>query len=375
MGDSKIKVLHIMSSLNASGGVTAVVKNYFEEIDASKFSFDIAYFLDVKDNLSDYFTSKNVGLYKFDKLKLINANKIINQLKDIIVKSNCDIIHLHMPILHYFVKKAKKLAEQTMNNKSIKLIQSAHGSKLSHFLIRSLRNKFLIIGAPKNTDKLLACSKQAGKKFFGKTFVKSGEVWYNAINLERYKKQENAEIENLKKELGLKNEKVFCHIGRICKQKNQKFLIDVFDEIVKREPNSVLLLIGGGSGEYLNFVKQKVKMLGLTEKVKFLGSRPDVNNLLNLSHCMIFPSIEEGLGIVLIEAQVSKTLCFASDVCPEETNMSNLINYISLKKPAKHWAEIILNTNYPQKVQVDVDNWDIKKQIKTLEKIYMDVLN
>lgn len=373
MSENKIKVLHIMSSLNASGGVMAVVKNYWEEIDKNKFSFDIAYFLDVKDNLKDYFENANVGLYKFDKLSITNAKKIINQFKEIIIKSNCNIIHLHMSILHYFVKKAKKLVEKENPNRKIKLIQSAHTSKLSESLLRSIRNRFLIIGASKNTDKLLACSEIAGKKFFGKAF-KNGEVWYNAINLEKYKKQENLDTEKLKKELNIKNEKIYCHIGRICKQKNQNFLIDVFNEIIKREPNSILLLIGGGFGEYLDNLKQKIENLKLTNNIKFLGSRPDVNNLLNISHALIFPSTSEGLGIVLIEAQVSNTLCFASDVCPKETNMSNLINYISLKKPASYWAEQILKTNYPQKVQVDVDNWDIKKQVKQLERIYIDVL-
>lgn len=369
----KIKVLHIVSSLNSSGGITAVVKNYLEELNTDKFAFDIAYFLDVKFNLSEYFTSKKVDLYKFDKLKLTNAKKVIQQLKQIIIESNCQIIHLHMPILHFFVKKAIAKVEKEQN-RNIKLVLSSHSSKLSHYLIKSVRTRFMLCGVNKGVDKLLACSKMAGKKFFGKHFIKSGEILYNAINLEKYKKQENEKTDKLRENLGLTNEKVYCHIGRICKQKNQPFVIDIFNEIVKKEPNSILLFIGGGSEESILTLQRKIDSLGLTQKVRFLGSREDVDVLLNISRALIFPSIEEGLGIVLIEAQTSKTLCFASSVCPEESNISNLITYLPLSKTAEYWANEILNAEYPKKIQLNTEKYDIKKQIKNLENIYVNLL-
>ncbi|MBR1984383.1 MAG: glycosyltransferase family 1 protein, partial [Clostridia bacterium] len=93
-----------------------------------------------------------------------------------------------------------------------------------------------------------------------------------------------------------------------------------------------------------------------------------------ISHALIFPSLAEGLGLVLIEAQVSKTLCFASSVCPEESNISNLITYLPLSKSAEYWANTILSTQYPKKIEVKSDKYDIKKQIKTLQKIYEDLL-
>lgn len=369
----KIKVLHIMSSLTSSGGVTVVVKNYLEELDVNKFAFDIAYFLDVKLNMSEYFLSKNVNLYKFDKLSLTNTKKVIEQLKKIIIESNCQIVHLHMPILHYFVKKAILQVEKEQN-KDIKLVLSSHSSKLSHYITRSIRNSLMLCGVNKGVDKLLACSKIAGKKFFGRNFEKNGEILYNAINLEKFTKQENEKTEKLKENLGLTDEKVYCHIGRICKQKNQKFIIEIFNEIVKREPNSILLFIGGGGEQKILTLQKQIDSLGLTQKVRFLGAREDVDILLNISQALIFPSIEEGLGIVLIEAQSSKTLCFASDVCPVESNISNLITYLPLSKSATFWADKILSTKYPEKIELHTDKYNIKKQIKVLQKIYSDLL-
>ena len=369
----KIKVLHIMSSLTSSGGVTAVVKNYLEELDSSKFSFDIAYFLDVKLNMSEYFLSKNVNLYKFDKLTFKNSKKVVEQLKQIILTSNCQIIHLHLPIIHYFVKKAIKKVKKEQN-KDVKLILSSHASQLSYTLIKSLRSQLMLVGVNKNTDKILACSKKAGKKFFGRKFAKTGEILYNAINLEKFKKQENEKTKKLRENLSLKDEVVYCHIGRNCKEKNQTFIVDIFNEIVKKQPNSVLLFIGGGGVDVVLQLQRKIDSLGLTQKVKFLGAREDVNVLLNISHALIFPSLAEGLGLVLIEAQVSKTLCFASDVCPEESKISNLVTYLPLSKSAEYWADKILSTKYPEKVELNKDKYDIKKQVKFLQNIYLDLL-
>lgn len=371
--DKKIKILHIMSSLNASGGIMAVVKNYWEFFDKEKFDFDIAYFLNVKDNFSEFFTSTGAGLYKFDKVGIKNYKKVIAQLKDIIEKSNCDIIHLHLPILHYYVKRAKREVENKYPDKKIKLIQSAHGAKLSSKWVRSVRNRIMLIGVTKNTDKFLGCSKIAGKKFFGKKYFENGEILYNAIDLKKFKSGEN--LEQIKKELNITNQKVYSHIGRISKEKNQNFIVKIFSEIVKKEPNSLLLLIGGGGGKQLTSLQEKIRTLGLHDKVKLLGSRTDVNSLLALTHAVIFPSTQEGLGVVLIECQVAQKLCFASSVCPEETNISNLIKYISLKKSPDYWAEEILKTEYPKKIELNTDNWDIKKQAKNLENLYKNLLN
>ena len=369
----KIKVLHIMSSLNSSGGIPAIVKNYLEELDTEKFSFDIAFYAESKFNLAEYFSTKKVGLYKFDKLNFTNAKKVVEQLKNIMITTNCQIVHLNIPTLHRFVKKAIKEIKKE-SNVEIKLIINSHIAKLSNSFVNRLDNTCMLMGINKNTDKILACSKLSGKKFFGKNFIANGEVLYNAIDIQKFKKEENEKTKKLKENLGLKEEIVYCHVGRICKEKNQTFIVDIFNEIIKKQPNSILLFIGSGEQDFILQLQRKIDSLGLTQKIRFLGSREDVNVLLNISHALIFPSLAEGLGLVLIEAQVSKTLCFASSVCPEESNISNLITYLPLSKSAEYWANTILSTQYPKKIEVKSDKYDIKKQIKTLQKIYEDLL-
>ncbi len=369
MSKEKLKVLQIVSDLSGINGVNMVVKNYFDNINKDNVAFDIAYFIE-NNELKEHFQSNGANLYLYPRAGLKNTKQVVSRLKEIMLLSNCQIVHLHVPILHYYVKKAIK-----QTNKDIKLVLSSHNTSYSTKFLKSVRNRIMCLGITKNVDKFLACSTMAGEKYFGKAFKKNGEILYNAIDIRRFStKITEQEKEELKKELNISNEKVYINVGRLNKQKNQLFLIDIFKEIYKKDNNSILLLVGDGGKEYQDLVEQKVLNSGIKDNIKMLGRRKDVEKLLSISHALVFPSLFEGLGLSLIESQVAEVLTFTSDCCPPETNISNIISYISLKKSANFWAEQILNTNYPQKIQVNVDNYDIVKQAKKLEDLYKNLL-
>ena len=374
MSKDKIKILHILPNLDSGCGDAVVIKNYFEKIDKNKFEFSLAYFIqypDAPETFIDYFKNNGCNLFKFDRLNLKNSKKVINQLTNIIKESNCNIIHLHFPVLHYFVKKAIK----NVKDKQIKLIINAHSTKHSNSLKRSIRNKLMCLGVAKKADKLLACSHLAGLKMLGRKFNKTGEILYNAMDLNKFQQEySKEELNKLKKELNLKDEKVYIHIGRMHPEKNQKFVVEVFKDIIKKEPNAVLLFVGFGGKLVVDEIKNLVSSYNLNDKVKFLGLRKDVNKLLKISDTLIFPSLYEGLGLVLIEAQLAKVQCFASTGCPIESKISNIIEYTSLNKGSEFWANKILETEKPKKIEVNADKYDINKQVSFLENTYKNLL-
>ena len=368
----KIKVMHILSSLNSSWGIIHLIRNFFDELGQEDIEFDFLYFLDTPNDMSAYFKEKHAKLYKFDKLNLKNYKKVKKQMVQALIDADCDIVHLHMPILHFVVKSAIKEANKVLNKK-IKIILHAHDIVLSSYFLKSIRSRLMLTGCCKNTDMLLACSKRAGKVFFGKHFKKDGKVLYNAINLDRFNKKSNR-LSELKNEFNIKDQTVYCHVGRICKQKNQTFLIDIFNEIVKKSPDSKLLIVGNGDADKINEVNEKIKRYNLTDKVVLTGSRQDVQDILQIVDFFVFPSIHEGLGIVLIESQVAKVVSVASTMCPEESKISNLITYLPLKLSAKEWAESILKIKYPEKVEIDTSEYDISNSAKNLLNIYSSIL-
>ena len=71
---------------------------------------------------------------------------------------------------------------------------------------------------------------------------------------------------------------VIGHVGRFNEQKNHTFLIDIFEEIVRMNPHSKLILVGEGPLERL--VIDKIQSKRLEDKVLVLGQRMDVPELL-----------------------------------------------------------------------------------------------
>ena len=159
-------------------------------------------------------------------------------------------------------------------------------------------------------------------------------------------------------------------MGRFSLQKNHEFLIDLFYNYQLENHDSVLVLVG--TGELLERIKDKVRKLGIEDKVLFLGVRKDVNKLYSAFDLFVFPSLFEGLGIVLIEAQVNGLTCLVSDNIPKITKISNKIKYLSLEDKSSWINEIKKSRKGSHQVKYNklIDNYDIKILVKKLEKIY-----
>lgn len=220
-----------------------------------------------------------------------------------------------------------------------------------------------------------ACSQKAGEWMFGKN--KNFKIIHNAIDTNSYK-FDIIKRNNVRRELNLEHKFVVGHVGRFYYQKNHKFVINIFYEVQKMEDNAVLLLVGDTVDDESFFIecKKLVKELKLDEKVKFLGMRSDVPDLMQAMDCFLFPSQFEGLGIVAIEAQTAGLRCYLSDIIPEEVKITDLVNFISLNESPKTWADKILeNRNYKRKdmtEKIKAGGYDIKTEIRKVEQFYLN---
>jgi glycosyltransferase involved in cell wall biosynthesis len=189
------------------------------------------------------------------------------------------------------------------------------------------------------STKKLACSREAGLALFGKNPF---DILHYGINLDRFLKQENEnKRERLLIEFNLPQDAICIgHVGRFAEQKNHTFLIDIFKKVSPKMPNAYLILTGVGPLQAE--IQAKAVSLNL-KNVVFLGGRDDVDVLMkNLFDVFIFPSLFEGLGIVLLEAQVSGLKCLISDVIPQEAILiaENVVR-LSLHDSSQVWAEAL----------------------------------
>ena len=169
----------------------------------------------------------------------------------------------------------------------------------------------------------------------------------------------------------------FVNVGSFVKSKNHDFAIDVFNEFLKVHPNSKMFFVG--KGELFQVLNEKVNTLNLENKILFLGVRNDVNQILQAMNMLLFPSIDEGLPVSLIEAQAAGLKCFISDGVPIESILINEnVEVIALKKSPEFWAKQIFKSINHQKQDVSKNiiesGYDINLNVRILENKYLELL-
>lgn len=206
--------------------------------------------------------------------------------------------------------------------------------------VASLRGKILhvlsrAIIQEKITHKF-CCSNAAGQWMFGKKGNYS--VMKNAIFLDKFRYSPELS-KQIHMELGIENCKIIGHVGRMETPKNHIFLLNIFKSIITSHPEARLMFVGDGS---LSFkITDTAKEMGLTDKIIHIKDCDCVEKMLQAMDVFVFPSLWEGLGIALIEAQASGLNCVVSDVINDEVCVTDLVEKHSLKDTADSWAEYI----------------------------------
>lgn len=208
----------------------------------------------------------------------------------------------------------------------------------------------------------IACSKAAGQYLFDNNEV---SVVYNAIDLDKF----NPALYNAQSSPVTR----FIHVGRFSRQKNQSFLLEVFAEYHKLDQSAVLDLIGFGYEK--EDIENIIKKYSLEQYVRVLSGDSNVAEYYAQADAMIFPSVYEGLGISIIEAQAMGLRCYISEVIQPEARLG-LCKELKLEDGAKAWAEYIfedIKNNGKEKCYVDMSRYDIKSVVKQYQKIYRGV--
>lgn len=362
-----IKILHVVPNMQA-GGLETFIMNIMRNI-SDEVEFDFLVHYKEKKFYDDEIERLGGTIYRFSLRDDHNIFKYIGQLNKFFKNhKEYKIIHCHMPSIGFLIFLIAK-----KNGIKVRIAHSHHSNceKNLKGYVKNFLSKFFKYTSTHN----FACSQDAGKYLFGK---KKYTVIPNAIELDKFKfdVQQRAKI---RKELKINdNTMVIGHIGRFCEQKNHDKLIDIFNDYQKINPNSVLLLVG--TGETLEKTKNKVASLNLENNVRFLGVRKDTPALYSAFDAFLLPSTSEGLGIVLIEAQMSGLYCYTTDKkVPKAALISDRLTYLDGDKNSEMWAnELIKENNYDRKninFNKNKDNYDIKQIAKELEKFYKENSN
>lgn len=354
------------------GGVESVVMNYYRHIDKTKIQFD---FICDED-------STNIPYEEIEKMggKVIlippyqKVFKYHKKLKEVLKSGGYKIVHSHINTLSVFSLFAAKCAGVPVR------IAHSHSTTNKKEKKKNLLKQVLRPFSKVFATDYMCCSELAGRWLFGNKEYDNGNVYLlnNAIDLDKFKYDEEKRKKK-RKELNIEDDTlVIGHVGRFVEQKNHRFLIDIFNEVHKQKENSILLL--AGQGPLMEEMKEKVKILGLEKNVMFLGQRSDINELYQAMDLLLFPSLYEGLGMVVVEAQISGLPCVVSTEIPKIAKVTKKITFVNLENKTETWNEVIFkylsninrkNINFTDKIE----NYDIKKDVTKLEMKYINLSN
>ncbi len=366
-----IKIFQLVGSYKG-GGVEAVVMNFYRNIDRNKIQFTFVCDED----------STDIPYEEIEKLggKIIivppysKPFKYHSALKKALKEDDYKIIHSHISTMSVFSLFAAKCAGVPVR------IAHSHSTTNKKEKKKNLMKQILRPFSKVFATDYMCCSELAGRWLFGNKEYDKGNVYLlnNAIDLDKFKYNESLRKKK-RKELGIKDDTlVIGHIGRFVAQKNHDFLIDIFNEIYKKNNNSILLL--AGQGPLMEDIKNKVKELNLDDNVKFLGQRSDANELYQAFDVFLLPSLYEGLPVVGVEAQASGLLCYLSDDMTKETKVLDITKFMSLNNTPKEWADNILDDVKKYKridtsKEMTAKNFNIKEEAKKLEEYYLNLYN
>ena len=368
-----IRILNLFTIMNR-GGAETMVMNYYRRIDRSKVQFDFIVHREERGDYDDEIEALGGKIYRICPIYPKNFKKYKAQLNQFFDEHpEYLIVHSHMSELGYFAFKIAKEhgvkctichAHNAPNFKSETLSEKA--KDIVRFVFKHKIRKY--------TDYRFVCGMDAGKWLFGRRAKRKFIMMNNAIEADKFR-WNRKKAADLRREMNLDGKFTVINVGRFNAQKNHNFILDIFNLIHYKNPDSVLLL--AGDGELRERIMQKAEKLGLGDCVRFLGVRDDINDLLLASDVFLFPSLYEGLPVTLVEAQASGIKCVISDAVPKDCKITKNIVTVPLDETPGVWADEVLKfaDGYERKDTYETivkKKFDIEENAKWLEEFYIN---
>ena len=361
---NKIKIVHVVGGLNF-GGVEAVLINYFSNINLENYDLTVISHEKSNKECKEQFEKIGFTIYEVPSKKE-NLKENIKQIYNILKKEKPDIVHSHLTLSNYaplfiawICKVRVRISHSHLVYERKNIIQKLHA-----FLSNLSATHYM------------ACGEAAAKYLFGKKRGKKSKVYIlnNAVDISKFQYLEKTRSE-IRKELGIEEKFVVGHIGRFHEQKNHEFLITAFKEVIKQNDNAVLLLIG--NGKLKEKIKNQIERENIQDNVIILSGKNNIYDYYQAMDLFVLPSLYEGLGMVLIEAQISGLPCLASSTIPNEVKITPLLKFLDINSTSI-WSEQILKSkcNYNRLQYIDEvkkSGYDIRKEAEKLDKFYKKV--
>lgn len=332
------RILHVVSAMNR-GGAETLLMNVYRNIDRDKLQFDfVSHRLEICD-YDEEILSLGGRIFRIQSLGQQGPFRYMNELKKIMSQTNYIAVHSHTDYQSGFAvlsaKRAgigKRICHSHSNN-------WGRGDGLrARFILNAMR--MVIRYAATN---YCACSLEAAEFLFGPSQANSRKMHLmkNGIEIKSFINIDPDARVSVRRELNIPlDSSIIGHIGTFSPSKNHRFLLELLERMTEEGKDVTLIL--AGDGPLRSEIEAEAMRRDLFHRIRFLGVRRDVARLMKAFDVFVFPSLFEGFGIVVLEAQCAGTPCVIADTVPKLTDMGvHLVSYISLEESMEIWSHQI----------------------------------
>lgn len=331
------KVLIAMPSLKSGDGIARVIMNYSDELKLNEYQID--YLVVNNDDINKLYYRQIIkndsNIYVIPKNNKANRFFIVKKyINEILKKHDYDIIHVNLVDVYALA------ILDGIRSKKVTKIYHVHNPNSGITKTRRFIKQILNFLCKKKSDYFFSCSELAANSMLkGKKY----EIVKNPIDVNKFKFDNDIRYK-YRNHLNITNNEVLVGtVSRLEEQKNPFFTIDIINEMMKITNKIKFIYIGSGSLK--KDIEAYIRKLNIEKNIILKDSSENIENYYMAMDIFLLPSKFEGLGIVYIEAQASGLYTYASDVVPQNTNVSKLISFLSLEQTAESWAREIVD-NY-----------------------------
>lgn len=368
------KILHVVGGMYKAGTETMLM-NIYRKIDRSKVQFDFLYFTDEETYYDDEILNLGGKIIRTNSIKNTGIFNSIKEIKDIILNNGpYKSIHAHTLFNCGIVMTAAKKAGIEIRVSHAHTTADDESSLVRKIYVYIMRKLIL-----HNSTVLLSCSDLAAKYLYGDSILSSKKhiSFPNLIDYETILNTKIEDINNFKLENSIKEDEIVIgHIGSLKKIKNQQYILHIVKYMKDNGIKVKLFLVGGGENK--QELEQLAYSLDINNEVILTGVRDDINVILKCFDIFVFPSIFEGLGLVLLEAQSAGLPCIVSEAIQPEADLGlGLFTRLNLSDGVEVWAKNITeNFKYKETDKkkiidaIDRNGYSVEKCISKLLSIY-----
>ena len=326
-----IKVIHVFALLDRGGAETFamnLLRNCPKDIHMD--------FLVHSDKHMDYeneVLSLKSKIFRLPKYKFTNHFHYLNELDQFLVNNKYDVAHFHF-------RSTASIMIPIFKKHGIKVIVHSHSSSNGKAIIPKIGKSILQFPLRYQADLKVGCTVESIKWLFGKKIYNDNKykILPNAVDVETFLNGLPGDDLEL-----LNNEFVIGHIGRFEMVKNHVFIVEIFNEYLKVNPNAYLVLVG--DGPLKSQIEDLVSELGINKNVLFLGKRSDIPYILKKINVLLFPSIYEGLPVTLVETQAANVPILMSNTISKESIITPIAVQLGLSEKIETWVKELTNVS------------------------------